>query len=77
MKTALITGSSRGIGAATALAAAGAGYSVCVNYLERADCAERVCEAVRRLGVSAIACQADVAVAAKRIVFGKFLNCSL
>ncbi len=64
MKTALITGSSRGIGAATALAAAGAGYSVCVNYLERADCAEKVCEAVRRLGVSAIACQADVADAA-------------
>lgn len=64
MKTALITGSSRGIGAATALAAAGAGYSVCVNYLERADCAERVCEAVHRLGVSAIACQADVADAA-------------
>ncbi len=61
MKVALITGSSRGIGAATALAAAGAGYSVCVNYLERADCAASVCEAVRKLGVDAISCRADVA----------------
>lgn len=61
MKVALITGSSRGIGAATALAAAGAGYSVCVNYLEHAECAAGVCEAVRGLGVNAIVCRADVA----------------
>lgn len=61
MKVALITGSSRGIGAATAVAAAKAGYAVCVNYIERADCAEQVCKKIRELGADCIACQADVA----------------
>lgn len=61
MKVALITGSSRGIGAAAAVAAAKAGYSVCVNYIEREDCAEAVCRKIRELGADTIACQADVA----------------
>ena len=39
-KTALITGSSRGIGAATARALAEAGYAVCINYLEQREKAE-------------------------------------
>lgn len=60
MKVALITGSSRGIGAATAVAAAKAGYAVCVNYIEREDCALAVCEKLRAIGVDAIACRADV-----------------
>jgi len=40
MKTILITGASRGIGAATARLAAERGYSVCVNYLKNAAAAE-------------------------------------
>ena len=40
MKTALVTGSSRGIGAATAALLAENGYSVCINYIERWDKAE-------------------------------------
>ena len=39
-KTALITGSSRGIGAATARALAEAGYAVCINYIEQQEKAE-------------------------------------
>lgn len=61
MKVALITGSSRGIGAATAEAAAKAGYAVCINYIERADCAEEVCRKLREMGAEAITCRADVA----------------
>ena len=37
MKVALITGSSRGIGAATARELSDAGYAVCINYIERED----------------------------------------
>ena len=37
MKVALITGSSRGIGAACARELSDAGYAVCSNYIERAD----------------------------------------
>ena len=39
-KVALVTGSSRGIGAAVAEALSGAGYAVCINYIERKDKAE-------------------------------------
>lgn len=41
-KIAVITGGSRGIGAATALLAAEKGYAVCVNYRENHEAAERV-----------------------------------
>lgn len=57
----LITGASRGIGAATARLAAQQGYALCLNYHQRADVANAVLKQVRGLGVTAIAVQADVA----------------
>lgn len=56
----LITGGSRGIGAATACLAASSGYDVCVNYVRDAAAAGRVVEKVRAAGRRAIAVQADV-----------------
>ncbi len=57
----LITGASRGIGAATALMAARAGYAVAVNYLNNALAADEVVRQIHALGAKAIAVQADVA----------------
>jgi NAD(P)-dependent dehydrogenase (short-subunit alcohol dehydrogenase family) len=60
----LVTGGSRGIGAATAQLAAVQGYAVCISYLQRAEAAEHVVSAIRNSGGEAIAVQADVAVEA-------------
>lgn len=57
----LITGGSRGIGAATARLAAQRGYVVAVNYLANAAAAERVVRDIEADGGAAIAVQADVA----------------
>lgn len=56
----LITGSSRGIGAATALLAARQGYAVCINYVRDAQAAEELCARIVADGGEAIAVQADV-----------------
>ena len=64
-KTALVTGGSRGIGKAAALALAKAGALVAVNYKTHAAEAEAVCAEIRGLGGHAIAVQADVSVAAR------------
>lgn len=56
----LITGSSRGIGAATALLAARQGYAVCINYVRDAPAAQALCAQIRAEGFEAIAVQADV-----------------
>jgi len=56
----LVTGGSRGIGAATARAAAGAGAAVGVGYREDADAASAVVESIRESGNVAEAFQADV-----------------
>jgi NAD(P)-dependent dehydrogenase (short-subunit alcohol dehydrogenase family) len=58
---ALITGASRGIGAATALAAARAGYAVAVNYRDNSLAADDVVRDIRAMGGTAITVQADVA----------------
>jgi 3-oxoacyl-[acyl-carrier protein] reductase len=58
--TALVTGASRGIGAAVALALARAGASVAVNYRERADDAQAVVTKIAASGGRAIAVAADV-----------------
>lgn len=60
-KVALVTGSSRGIGAACAEALAEAGYAVCINCIERVDKAAELCEKLRSKGHEAIWRQADVA----------------
>ncbi|QNF32213.1 SDR family oxidoreductase [Adhaeribacter swui] len=59
-KTILITGSSRGIGAATALLAAKQGYNVCVNYLQNKTAAEQIVDSINQRGGQAIAYKADV-----------------
>jgi 3-oxoacyl-[acyl-carrier protein] reductase len=58
--TALVTGASRGIGAAIATALAEAGAAVAVNYRERADQADAVVAEIRNMGGRAIATAADV-----------------
>lgn len=58
--TIIITGSGRGIGAATALLAAQKGYSVCINYASNGEAAQQTVETIRRQGGKAIAIQADV-----------------
>ena len=56
----LITGASRGIGAATALSAAAAGYAVAVNYANNSLAADEVVRQIRGRGGNAITVQADV-----------------
>lgn len=57
----LVTGSSKGIGAATAVAFARAGYDVCVNYNNDAEGASETVERCKSEGARAIAAQADIA----------------
>ncbi|WP_165721368.1 MULTISPECIES: SDR family oxidoreductase [unclassified Pseudoalteromonas] len=60
----LITGSSRGIGAATALYFAKHGYNVCINYKADLASAILVAEKVKQLGVEAEVIQGDVSLEA-------------
>lgn len=64
-KLVLITGGSRGIGAATALLAARQGYAVAVNYSTHALAADCVVRQIREIGGQAMAVQADVAIEAQ------------
>lgn len=59
-KVALVTGASRGIGKAIAIALARAGADVAVNYRSRADEAHDTCRAIEQLGRRSIAVPADV-----------------
>ncbi len=60
-KVSLVTGGSRGIGKAIAIALAEAGSHVAVNYFRSDDAAEEVCKAVRERGVKSIKFRANVA----------------
>ncbi len=60
----LITGASRGIGAATARLCAAEGHAVCVNYLTNEAAAEALVADIAAAGGQAIACRADTSVEA-------------
>lgn len=61
MRSVLVTGGSRGIGRATALAAASRGWSVAANYLRDEGAAQALATEARALGARAVALQGDVA----------------
>ena len=61
----IVTGGSRGIGAATALLAAKQGWAVAVNYVANSLAADEVVRSIRAAGGTAIAVQADVGIEAQ------------
>jgi len=60
----IVTGASRGIGAATARLAGQRGYSVCVNYRTNREAADGVVKAIEASGARAVAVAADVSIEA-------------
>lgn len=69
----IITGGSRGIGAATARLAAARGYAVCLSYRNDQEAAASIAEAVRATGARALVVRADLAIEAD--VVGLFTEC--
>lgn len=59
-KVALITGSSRGIGAETAKVLASQGYDICINYHKNSDQANALAEELRHFDINVLVMQADV-----------------
>jgi 3-oxoacyl-[acyl-carrier protein] reductase len=66
-KVALVTGGSRGIGRAAAVALVRVGASVAVNYKTHAADAEAVCDEIRGMGGQAITVLADVSITGQTI----------
>ena len=73
----LVTGGSRGIGAATALLAARRGYAVAVNYASNSNAADEVVSVIRAHGGRAIAVQADVGDEAQVLAMFKTVDAEL
>lgn len=61
-KTILITGASRGIGAATAILAGKRGYTVCVNFLKNETAANNIVDQIKENGGNAAAYSANVSI---------------
>jgi len=61
-RVALVTGASRGIGKAIAIALAEAGADVAINYRAQSEAADSVCQTIRAAGRKCIAVQADVSI---------------
>ena len=76
-KIILITGGSRGIGAAIALRAADAGYAVCISYLNNQPAADALVASINDKGGTAIALRADVAIDADVAGMFKHVDTSL
>lgn len=64
-RVAIVTGSSRGLGAEVALRLAKDGFDVTINYIGKCDKADRIVKKIKTLGRSAIAVQADISCAAE------------
>ncbi|MFT7401782.1 MAG: NAD(P)-dependent dehydrogenase (short-subunit alcohol dehydrogenase family) [Hydrogenophaga sp.] len=73
----LVTGASRGIGAATALLAARSGWRVAVNYTANSLAADEVVRAIRADGGTAMAVQADVAEEAQVLAMFRSIDAKL
>jgi NAD(P)-dependent dehydrogenase (short-subunit alcohol dehydrogenase family) len=73
----LVTGASRGIGAATALRCARQGWAVAVNYARDAAAAQSVVQAIQAAGGRALAVQADVADEAQVLAMFKRIDAEL
>ncbi|WP_210542434.1 SDR family oxidoreductase [Rhodoferax sp. PAMC 29310] len=73
----LVTGGSRGIGAATALLAAERGYAVAVNYTHNSLAADEMVRLIRAGGGQAMAIQADVGVEAEVLALFKRIDAKL
>ena len=76
-KVLLITGGSRGIGAATALLAASEGYAVAVNYTANSLAADEVVRTIRATGGNAMTVRADVSVEADVLELFKKVDAKL
>lgn len=74
MKTLLITGGSRGIGAATAKIAAKRGYAVAVNYRSDKAAADEVVATIKAEGGTAVSIQADVSIKEEAVGLFKTLD---
>ena len=70
----LVTGASRGIGAATAILAAQRGWRVVVNYSARRDAADAVVNEIEQAGGEALAVQADVAIESQIVAMYKRID---
>ena len=73
----IVTGGSRGIGAATAIACAEAGHKVAVNYIAHSNAADRVVDHIKSAGGEAVAFKADTAIEAEAIGMFKAVETSL
>ena len=76
-RAALVTGGSRGIGAAISRALAEAGAAVAINYRERADSAKNLADELLKTGVRAITVQADVSQPEAVAKMVDFIKCEL